>query len=78
MKVLGVEWFTEMGCEPIGIVLVEFNKQEMQDYDRKTPVNAFIGTSVAGQDEKKDIEKIVERGARFPVKAAKLLIRAKR
>ena len=50
----------------------------MQDYDRKTPVNAFIGTSVAGQDEKKDIEKIVERGARFPVKAAKLLIRAKR
>lgn len=71
----GAKWFSEMGNPAtIGVVLVEFNSQEMQQFDREFSENAFIGTGFPGASEAQDMEKIVMGGARFPVAAARLLI----
>ena len=73
MKVIGSTWFSEMGSEAvIGIVLVEFDKVEQQDFGANK-LAAYIGTS-AGLSQDLDEEKIVKKGARFPVHAAKMMI----
>jgi hypothetical protein len=74
MKVLGKRWFTEMGCNPIGVVMVKLTAKEMQQFDRDYPESAFIGTSASGNSEAQDIKKIVTRGARFPHEAARVLL----
>lgn len=73
MKVIGSTWFSEMGsATPIGIVLVEFDKAEKQNFGANK-LSAYIGTS-AGLSKEMDEEKIVKTGARFPVDAAKMMI----
>jgi hypothetical protein len=57
---------------PIGIVLVEFDKAEQQDFGAFA-LAAYIGTS-AGLSKEMDEERIVKNGARFPVSAAKMMI----
>jgi hypothetical protein len=73
MKVIGSTWFSEMGsATQIGIVLVEFDKVEQQDFGAGK-LSAYIGTS-GGLSKEMDEEKIVKNGARFPVHAAKMMI----
>jgi len=73
MKVIGSTWFSEMGSvTPIGIVLVEFNKAEQQDFGAGK-LAAYIGKP-AGLSKEKDEKSIVCTGARFPVDAAKMMI----
>ena len=75
MYIKGTKWFTEMGNSAvIGVVIVEFNPQEMKEFNRETPVNAFIGTGTPGADATDDVDKIVKGGARFPLAAARQLI----
>ena len=75
MKVLGKDWFTEMGAmAPIGIVLVKLTPIEMQEFDAHVEMVAFIGTALDGNTEKQDIDRIIRGGARFPVKAAEALM----
>jgi hypothetical protein len=73
MKVIGSTWFSEMGSTTsIGIVLVEFNQEEQQEFGANK-LSAYIGTS-AGLSKEKDEKSIVCTGARFPVHAAKMMI----
>jgi len=73
MKVIGSTWFSEMGsATPIGVVLVEFDKAEQQEFGAEK-LAAYIGTS-AGLSQDLDEEKIVKTGARFPVAAVKMMI----
>ena len=77
MKVIGSTWFSEMGSEAvIGIVLVEFDQVEQQDFGANK-LSAYIGTGLQTHENatrEMDEEKIVKMGARFPVDAAKMMI----
>ena len=76
MKVISKNWFTEMGVtSTIGIVLLELEPIEMQGFDTKNNKIAFIGTVEHGNTEKQDVDKIIRRGARFPVAAAEMLLK---
>jgi hypothetical protein len=72
MKVIGSTWFSEMGGLIIGIVLVEFDKAEQQNFGANK-LSAYIGKS-AGLSKDSDEGYIVRTGARFPVDAAKMMI----
>ena len=74
MKILGKCWFTEMGGNIIGIVLVELTPAEKQCFGTNSSKAAFIGTASSWDTEDKDATLIIERGARFPVKAAEVLM----
>lgn len=73
MEVQGSTWFTEMGGTVIGIVIVELDDREMQEYGVQTPVQAFIGTALPGSSQELDVKKIVTTGAKFPLKEAEEL-----
>jgi len=69
MKILNAIWFTEMGTsKSIGVVIVEVEGEE----------HAYIGTSQSDAritfDELQDAQWVAERGARFLVEAARVLM----
>jgi len=64
-----------MGGNIIGIVLVELTPAEKkQCFGTNSSKAAFIGTASSWGTEEKDATLIIERGARFPVKAAEVLM----
>lgn len=62
-KILDAVWFTEMGGRLIGIVSVQTK------YDG---IVFYIGTAI-GMDEEEDKVRIMERGARFPFIAGRMM-----
>jgi hypothetical protein len=65
MEILKSIWFNEMGnMAPIGVVIIKNDIGEER---------AYIGTGW-GQGISEDEKKIAERGAKFPIYIARLLI----
>ncbi len=59
-KILNAVWFTQMGGELIGIVIIEVPNDGKK---------AYIGTA-AGHNEFEDVCTIAARGAPFPIEVA--------
>jgi hypothetical protein len=67
MKILGSHWFTQMGGQIIGIVIITNDAGETK---------AYIGTGF-GKDQAQDEIRIASFGAKFPVELAETLITRK-